>query len=205
MKLFFAPGACSLSPHIALREAGLAHELVRVDFATKTTSDGRNFLEINTKGYVPALELDDGQLLTEGPAIVQYIADLAPQTGLAPANGTTDRYRLQEWLNFISTEIHKTFGPLFRPTTPSEIKDAARAQLGVRLTWVSQQLAAKPYLTGETFTIADGYLYTVLRWGRMTGVDVAQWPNLAAFVERVGARPAVAAANEAEKASRAKV
>ena len=200
MKLYFSPNACSLSPHIALREAGLAFDLVRVDLGKHQLPDGSDFLAINPKGYVPLLELDDGQLLSEGPAIVQYIADQKPAAGLAPANGTFERYRLQEWLTFINSEIHKGFGPLFKPTTPEEYKTIARASLSARLGFVAQHLASNDYLLGQQFSVADGYLFTVLRWGQWTGVDIAQWPSLIAFVDRVGARPAVKAALAAESA-----
>jgi glutathione S-transferase len=201
MKLYFSPFACSLSPHIALREAGLDVELVRVDLqAHKLAADGSDFTPINPKGYVPVLELDDGTRLTEGPAIVQYIADLKPESGLAPKNGTIARYQLQEWLTFINSEIHKGFGPLFRPTTPEDYKATVRQNLGNRLGYVAALLEKQPYLTGAQFTVADGYLFTVLNWGQWTGIDIAQWPSLVAFQERIGSRPAVKAALAAEAA-----
>lgn len=200
MKLYFSPNACSLSPHIALREAGLDFDLVRVDLGKHQLPDGSDYLAINPKGYVPLLELDDGQRLSEGPAIVQYIADQKPAAGLAPANGTLERYRLQEWLTFINSEIHKGFGPLFKPTTPEEYKTIARANLSARLGFVAKHLAVNDYLLGQQFSVADGYLFTVLRWGQWTGVDIAQWPSLIAFLDRVGARPAVKAALAAESA-----
>lgn len=202
MKLYFAPGACSLSPHIALREADLPFELVKTDLRSKATSDGTDYLKLNPKGYVPALLLDDGSLLTEGPAIVQYVADLAPQKQLAPANGSMARYRLQEWLAFISTELHKAFSPLFDPSTPAEGKQAALDRLSRRLTWLAEQVGDQDYLLGQHFTVADGYLFTVLNWSRFVGLDLSRWPNLVAYVERVRARPAVHAALEAEKAMR---
>ncbi len=198
MKLFFSPGACSLSPHIALLEAGLPVELVKVDLKTKQMADGGDFTAINPKGYVPTVQLDSGEVLTEGPAIVQYIADQKPESGLAPANGTMARYRLQEWLTFINSELHKTFGALFNPTAPAETKDAAKALLAKRFEYVVSQLQGKDYLTGSQFTVADGYLFTVINWSQWVGIDLAQWPVLAAFHARVAARPAVQAALCAE-------
>jgi glutathione S-transferase len=167
MKLFYSLGACSLSPHIALQEAGLPVELVRVDLVTKQTSDGSDFLAINPKAYVPVLQLDDGEFLTEGPAIVQYIADLVPQSGLAPASGTMARYRLQEWLNFISSEVHKAFGPLFKRTTPDETRQTVIATLEKRFAFLDDRLRGQPFLMGETFTVADGYLFTILKWAKL--------------------------------------
>ena len=200
MKLYFSPGTCSLSPHIALREAGLTIELVPVNIKTHKLSDGSDYFTINPKGSVPVLELDDGKRLTEGPAIVQYIADQAPQTNLAPANGTWERYRLQEWLNFITSELHKGFSPLFNPKSPEEAKTLARDKLNERLKWVDEQLQGKSYLMGETFTVADGYLFTVAGWGKFVGVDLAPLTQLSAFMTRVAARPAVQAALKAEGA-----
>ena len=190
-KLYYSPGACSLSPHIALREAGLPFQLVMASTKTKKLADGADFTAINPKGQVPVLEFDDGQRLTEGPVIVQWIADQAPASGLAPAAGSMARYRLMEWLNFITSELHKGFSPLFNPATPDEAKSLSRAKLGERLAWVDQQLAGKPYLTGDGFTVADGYLFTVAGWGRHVGVDIAPLANLSAFMARVAARPAV--------------
>jgi glutathione S-transferase len=202
MKLYYSPAACSFSPHIALREAGLDFDLVKVDLKTgKIAADGSDFTTINPKGYVPALELDDGSILTEGPAIVQYIADLKPEAGLAPKAGTFDRYRLQEWLGFINSEIHKGFGPLFNPKTPDETKATARENLSKRLAFVAEHLAKHDFLLGKQFSVADGYLFTTLNWGQWTGVDIAQWPALVAFQERVGSRPGVQAARAAEKAA----
>jgi len=201
MKLYFSPGTCSFSPHIALREAGIDVELVKVDLKSrKLVSDGSDFTKINPKGYVPVLELDDGSRLTEGPAIVQYIADLKPESGLAPKYGTFERYRLQEWLGFINSEIHKGFGPLFKPTTPEDYKAIARENLLNRLAFVAEHLARNDFLLGKQFSVADGYLFTVLGWGQWTGIDIAQWPSLAAFQERVGSRPSVKAARAAEAA-----
>ncbi|MDR1936360.1 MAG: glutathione transferase GstA [Candidatus Accumulibacter sp.] len=202
MKLYFSPGACSFSPHIALREAGLAFELVKVDLKTgKIAADGSDFARINPKGYVPALELDDGKLLTEGPAIVQYIADQKPESGLAPKAGTFERYRLQEWLGFINSEIHKGFGPLFNPATPEDYKAAARENLARRLSFVAGHLEQDDFLLGQQFSVADAYLYTVLNWTQWTGIDLSRWPSLAAFQERVGGRPSVKAARAAEAAA----
>ena len=201
MKLYISPSSCSLSPHIALREAGLDFELIRVDLKTHTlVSDGSDFTLINPKGYVPVLELDDGSRLTEGTAIVQYIADLNPAAGLAPQAGTLELYRLQEWLGFINSEIHKGFGPLFKPNTPEAYKTIARQNLTQRLAYVAEQLAARDYLMGAQFTVADAYLFTVLNWGQWTGVDIAQWPALAAFQARVAGRSAVREALAAEAA-----
>jgi len=198
MKLYISPGACSLSPHIVAREAGIPIDLVRTDLKAKTTEKGSNFLEINAKGYVPTLELDDGQRLTEGPAIVQYLADLRPQSGLAPPAGSMDRYRLQEWLNFISTELHKGFSPLFNAAMPEEAKKIARDRLFQRLSWLDKQLEGKDYLMGSSFTAADAYAFTVLNWTRPQKIDLSAWPNLKAYVDRVAKRPAVQAALKAE-------
>jgi len=197
-KLYYSPGACSLSPHIVLREAGLPFSLVLASTKTKKLADGSDYLAINSKGYVPLLELDDGQRLSEGPAIVQYIADQAPATGLAPAAGTMARYRLMEWLNFITSELHKGFSPLFTPGMPDEAKAMAQKKLGERLAWVDGQLAGKDYLMGDTFTVADAYLFTVAGWGKYVGVDISGQQNLSAYMGRVAARPAVQEALKAE-------
>jgi glutathione S-transferase len=202
MKLYLMPGACSLSPHIVLRELGLDFEPVVVK-RDKSTSNGRNFLEVSPNGYVPALELDDGHVLTEGPAIVQYLADQKPDAGLAPANGTWARYDLQSTLNFISTEIHKTFSPLFSPTTTDDARKAQLDKLTLRLGVIAPRLEGKQYLFGDAFTVADAYLFTVLTWSRYVNFDLSAWPSVVAFMERVSARPAVQAALEAEKALRA--
>ena len=199
MKLYFSPGACSLSPHIALLESGLPFTLELASTKTHQLKDGTDFYTINPLGYVPVLELDNGQRLREGPAIEQYIADQAPASKLAPANGTWERYQLQEWLTFIGTEIHKTFSPLFNPNMPDAAKDMFRAQILKRLTWVDSQLAGKDYLTGAQFTVADGYLFTVCGWTKFVGVDVSGLANLGKFLERVGARPAVQKAIADEK------
>ncbi len=198
MKLYYSPGACSLSPHIVMREAGIPVQLVKVDLAAKKTEDGTDFRTINSKGYVPTLELPDGQRLTEGPAIVQYLADQAPARGLAPASGTIERYRLQEWLNFISTELHKQFSPLFDPACESALKARQIERLGGRFDWISKQLGNRDYLMGSTFTVADAYLFTVLSWSRHVGIDLAKWPVLSAYVARVGQRPQVREALKAE-------
>ena len=198
MKLYYSPGACSLSPHIALHEAGLAHTPVLASTKSKKLQDGTDFFTINELGYVPVLELDNGERLREGPVIVQYIADQAPEKNLAPANGTLERYRLQEWLNFIGTELHKGFGPLFNPATPEEYKTIARNQLLKRLQWVDSKLADKPYLMGAQFTVADGYLFTVTNWAGLVGLDISGLAHLAAYRARVGARPGVQAAMKAE-------
>ncbi|XYI03616.1 glutathione transferase GstA [Sorangium sp. So ce1128] len=199
MKLYFSPGACSLSPHIVLREAGLEFDLEQVHLGTKKTKSGADFTLINPKGYVPALEIEGGEVLTEGPAIVQYIADQKPESGLAPPAGTLGRYRLQEWLNFISTELHKQFSPLFNPKTPEEQKSAAREYVGRRFAHVAPRLEGAPYLMGEQFTVADAYLFTVLTWTKFAKIDLGPWPALAQYKERVGARPAVEAALAAEQ------
>lgn len=198
MKLYYSPGACSLSPHIVLREAGLSFELEKVDIRGKKTESGKDFTTINPKGYVPALELDDGSLLTEGPAIVQYLADKAPQTKLAPANGTLERYRLQEWLTFIGTELHKNFSPLFNPSYPEDMKKTVRENIGKRFDFLRPTLEKGPFLMGEQFTVADAYLFTVVGWTRWTQIDLGQWPWLAAYQARVAERPQVMEALKAE-------
>ena len=198
MKLYYSPGACSLSPHIALQEAGLAYTPVLASTKSHKLQDGTDYYTINALGYVPVLELDNGERLREGPAIVQYIADQVPDKQLAPANGTLARYRLQEWLTFIGTELHKGFSPLFNPATPEEYKPVVRERLLQRLQWVDSQLAGKQYLMGDQFTVADGYLFTVTNWTQPTNLDISGLANLAAYRERVGARPAVQAAMKAE-------
>ena len=198
MKLYYSPGACSLSPHIALQEAGLAYTPVLASTKSHKLQDGTDYYTINALGYVPVLELDNGERLREGPAIVQYIADQVPDKQLAPANGTLARYRLQEWLTFIGTELHKGFSPLFNPATPDDYKPLVRERLLQRLQWVDGQLAGKQYLMGDQFTVADGYLFTVTNWTQPTKLDISDLANLAAYRERVGARPAVQAAMKAE-------
>ena len=198
MKLFFSPGACSLSPRIALLEAGIAFTTEQVDLKTHQLADGGDFAAINSKGSVPVLQLDNGEYLTEGPAIVQYIADQKPESGLAPIAGTMARYRLQEMLNFITTEIHKGFAPLFDETLSADAKQNFKDKLGKRFDWLTKQLEGKSYLMGDTFTVADGYLFTVLNWGQWVGIDIAKWPVLVAFQARVSARPKVQEALKAE-------
>jgi glutathione S-transferase len=198
MKLYYSPAACSLSPHIAAREAGLPIDLVRVDLDTHKTADGTDFRTINPKGYVPFLALDDGTTLSEGPAIVQYLADRVPASGLAPAAGTPERYRLQEWLNYLSTEIHKAMGSLFDGKMPDEYKAVIKERVGKRFDFLTGALAGKSYLMGDRFTVADGYLFTLLGWTKWLGIDLAHWPTLAQYAARVGARPKVAEALRAE-------
>jgi len=198
MKLYFSPGACSLSPHIVLREAGLDFDTEKVNLADKKTASGGDFRGINPKGYVPALQLDNGEVLTEGPAIVQYLADLVPGKQLAPAAGSMERYRLMEWLNFISTELHKGFSPLFKPAMPEQAKQLARDTLAARLDLVEKQLQTLDYLTGSTFSVADAYLFTVLNWAGHVKLDLGRWPAVQGYLQRVAARPAVKAAMTAE-------
>ena len=198
MKLYYSPGACSLSPHIVLEEAGLPYEPVLASTKTHKLQDGTDYYTINPKGYVPLLELDDGQRLTEGPAIVQYLADLVPGKNLAPANGTMARYRLQEWLNFITSELHKGIGGMFNPAMPEEGKAVMRARATDRLKWVDNQLAGKAYVMGDTFSVADAYLFTVARWSKLVGIDISGMTELTAYLDRVAARPAVQAAMKAE-------
>mgnify|MGYP001599605792 CR=1 FL=1 len=198
MKLYYSPGACSLSPHIVLHEAGLKHEAIMTSTKSHKLQDGTDFYSINPLGYVPFLVLDSGATLHEGPAIVQYLADQAPEKNLAPANGTMARYHLQEWLNFISTEVHKGFGPLFNLATPEDYKPAVKASLIKRLTWVDEQLSNKSYLMGDQFTVADAYLFTVTNWAQFVGLDISELKHLQSYRERVLARPAVQAAMKAE-------
>ena len=198
MKLYFSNGACSLAPHIALREAGLPFDLVRASTKTHQLDDGTDFYTINQKGSVPVLELDSGERLTEGPAIVQYIADQVPDKHLAPANGTLPRYRLQEWLNFITSELHKSYAPLFRPTTPEEYKVITKDGLLKKYDMVDGWLAGKSYTMGEQFSVADAYLFTVTSWAPHVGLDLSVYKNLAGFMDRMRARPAVLEALKAE-------
>jgi glutathione S-transferase len=198
MKLYYSPGVCSLSPHIVLRESGLPFTPVLASTKTHKLADGTDYYTINPKGYVPLLELDNGERLTEGPVIVQYIADQVPDKKLVPPAGTMARYRVMEWLNFITSEVHKGFSPLFNPAFPEEGKAIYRAKVKDRLTWVDQQLEGKSYLMGEDFTVADPYLFTVVGWGKHVGVDIADLKNLSAYVARVAARPAVQEAMKAE-------
>lgn len=198
MKLYYAPGACSLSPHIVARELGIPVELKKVNTKDKAIDGGGDFWQVNPKGYVPTLELDSGERLTEGPAIVQYLADQKPEAGLAPKNGTLERYRLQEWLNFLTSEIHKQFSPLFKPNTPEDYKKIAKENLGTRFDWLDKQLAGKDYLTGKQFTVADAYLFVLTNWTKPTQIDLGRWPNLQAFNKRVAARPKVKEAMQEE-------
>jgi glutathione S-transferase len=198
MKLYFSPGACSLSPHIALREAGLSFDLVQVDLRSKEIKTGGDFRAVNGKGMVPVLELDNGDRLTEGPAIVQYVADRNPASGLAPPAGTIERYHVMEWLNFITSELHKNFTPLFKPNTPEDYKKIARDTLAERYGFVDAKLAGKQYLMGERFTVADAYAFTITNWTRIQKIDLAPWPNVAGYMERVRARPKVEEAMKAE-------
>ncbi|WP_166362595.1 glutathione transferase GstA [Pseudomonas akapageensis] len=198
MKLYYSPGACSLSPHIVLCELGLPHETEKVDLKSHTTAGGADFYGINPKGYIPVLQMDNGERLTEGPAIVQFLADQKPAAGLLPAAGTLERARVQEWLNFIGTELHKNFSPLFNPTTPDETKASAIAAIGRRLEFIDKSLGGKDYLTGNQFTVADAYLFTIVNWTGHMGIDLAPYTTVAAFQKRVGARPAVQQALKAE-------
>jgi len=198
MKLYYSPGACSLASHIVAEEAGLKFQLEKVDLRAKTTADGKDFTAVNPKGYVPALVLDDGEVLTEGPAVVQYLADRKPAVGLAPAAGTLARYHLQEMLNYIGGELHKNYGPLFNPATPQALRDEKVAALQKRYMLIEQQLRGRSFLFGEQFTAADAYLFTVTNWAGKLKVDLSAFPNLLAFQQRVLARPAVQAAMKAE-------
>ena len=198
MKLYFSPGACSLSPHIVCREAGLAVELVKVDLRTKQTEHGDDYFQINPNGYVPALVLDDGSILTEGPAIIQYLADQVPDKRLAPPNGTMERYRLQSLLNFITAELHKSMGVFFNPNASAEWKEAVTALLQRRLGYVNDLLAQHPYALGEDFTVADAYLFTILSWSKPLKIDLSPWPRLGDYLDRIAARPAVQEARRAE-------
>jgi glutathione S-transferase len=198
MKLYFSPGACSLSPHIVANEAGIPLALVKVDTQTKTIARDGDFWEINAKGYVPALELDDGQLLTEGPAIVQYLADLAPAAGLAPANGSFERVRLQETLNYLTSEIHKAYSPLFKDDVLPPVREERLEYLKRRYALIEKQLEGRNYLFGDRFTVADAYLFTLTRWARIVKLDLSGYTNLEAFQKRVGSRKAVIAALRAE-------
>ncbi|HET7779656.1 MAG TPA: glutathione transferase GstA [Nevskia sp.] len=202
MKLYFSPDACSLSPHIVLRELGLPFTLEKVDQKTKKTATGADFLRINPKGYVPVLELDDGQRLTEGPAIVQYLADRKPDAKLAPANGTFERARLQEWLNFISSEIHKSFSSLFNASMPDAAKVIYKEKLAERFALVDATLAKRDYLLGPNPSVADVYLFVVTRWSNKFGIDLGRWPALAKFMDRMAERASVKAALDAESQAR---
>lgn len=198
MKLYYFAGACSLSPHIVLLEAGLPYTLVKVDAKAKKTENGSDYLAVNSKGAVPALQLDDGRVLTEGPAIVQYLADLKPESGLAPRAGTFERYQLMEILNFITSEVHKSFSPLFNPASSADMKEAAVSTLSKKFDWLTGFLDKKPYLMGNTFTVADAYLFTVLNWTGHVKIDLGKWPVLSEFKNRVAKRPKVIEAMKEE-------
>ncbi|SFS12981.1 glutathione S-transferase [Dyella sp. OK004] len=198
MKLYYAAGACSLSPHIVALEAGIPVELEKVDNKTKRTASDQDYWQINPKGYVPALALDNGELLTEGPAIVQYLADLKPESALAPANGTSARYRLQEMLGYINSELHKSYSPLFKPETPDVVREERKEYLRKRYRLLEQRLAKHPWLIGDHFTVADAYLFTVTNWAKHVALDLSEFPALLDFQQRVAARPTVQAALEAE-------
>lgn len=198
MKLYYAPGACSLAPHIALREAGLSFKLEKVDLASKQTENGEDYTKVNPNGYVPALKLDNGEILSEVAVLLQYIADEKPNSKLAPELGSIERYRLMEWLNFIATEIHKTLGALFNPSITPEWKDSQLAVFAKRCDSLAEQLDDKQYLLGDSFTIADAYLFTALSWTRFHKVDMSKWPTLMDYMTRVAGRPAVTEAMQKE-------
>jgi len=198
MKLYYSPGACSLSPHIVANEAGLAIDLEKVNLAEHKTESGQDYMAVNPKGYVPALRLDDGSVLTEGPAIVQYLADQKPASGLAPAAGTIDRYRLQEWLNFIGTELHKSFSPLFNKASSDDVKNTAKTSINKRLGYLNDQLASRQYLMGGNFTVADAYAFTIVNWTNFVGIDLKPYPNVGAYMGLVAARPKVQETLKAE-------
>lgn len=198
MKLYYTPGACSLAPHIVAREAGLPISLEKVDLSKHVTEGGQDFRAINPKGYVPAVAMQDGSVLTEAAAIIQYLADQKPDAKLAPANGTTERYRLIEWITFISSEIHKGFGPLWNPTTPDSVKTATKERLASRFAYLDELLGQQPFLMGDTFTIADAYLFTVVNWTNFHAIDISSFKNLTAFQTRVASRPKVQEAMTAE-------
>lgn len=198
MKLFLSPGACSRAVHITLHESGVAHQSERVDLRAHKTASGADYYQVNPKGYVPALVLDDGQLLTEVAVILQYVADRAPEKALAPANGTFERYRLQETLNFVATEVHKGFSPLFNPATPDAYRQIALDRLAKRFELLNEKLGSQPFLLGEQFTVADAYLFTVMSWATPLKIDLAPYPALGRFMARVAERPAVKATIAAE-------
>jgi glutathione S-transferase len=198
MKLYYAPGACSLSPHIVAREAGIPIELEKVDLGAKKTASGEDYRKINPKGYVPALKLDDGSVLTEGPVIVQYLADQKPDSGLVPKAASKERYRMQEWLGFINSEIHKGWSPLWNAKATPEMRQSALDKLNLRLDWLASELNGKQFVSGDRFSAADAYLFTVLNWAGPTKVDLSRWPSLQQFSARVAARPKVQEAMKAE-------
>jgi glutathione S-transferase len=198
MKLYYFPGACSLSPHIVLLEAGLPFTLAKIDSKTKKTESGADYLKVNSKGAVPALQFDDGRVLTEGPAIVQYLADLKPESGLAPRAGSFERYQLMEILNYLTSEVHRGFSPLFNPATSAELREATVTALAKKFDWLSGFLGSKTFLLGNTFTVADAYLFTLLNWTGFVKIDLGKWPVLAAYQARVAKRPKVQEALKAE-------
>jgi glutathione S-transferase len=198
MKLFYSPGACSLSPHIVLNELDLPYTAEKVDLKTHTTAGGADFYTLNAKGYVPALQLDNGEVLTEGPAIIQYLADQKPQANLLPPAGSLERARVQEWLNFIGTEVHKTLAALFNPNITPEAKSKTLDTFGKRLGFVEKALQGKDYLTGKQFSVADAYLFTIVNWAPMLGIDLSPWPTVVQFQKRVASRPAVQKTLKAE-------
>jgi glutathione S-transferase len=198
MQLYFSPGACSLASHITLRELGLPFDLKRADIKTKKLADGSDFLAVNSKGAVPALRLDDGQVLTEGVVIMQFLADQKPDAGLVPRHGTIERYHVLEWLNYLTSEVHKSFSPLFNPNASAEVKAYTQANLEKKLDWTNAQLGSRKYLGGDAFTIADAYLFTLINWTFFVGIDLGKWPALKEFHARVAARPAVRDALDAE-------
>jgi glutathione S-transferase len=198
MNLYYFAGACSLSPHIVALEAGVAVTMVKINPKTKKTESGADYFAVNSKGAVPALELDDGRVLTEGPAIVQYLADLKPESGLAPRAGTFERYQLMEILNYLTSEVHKSFSPLFNPASSAELKETFAATLAKKFDWLSSFLANKPFLLGNTFTAADAYLFTLLGWTGHVKIDLDKWPILAEYKSRIGKRPKVIEAMKAE-------
>lgn len=202
MKLYFSPGACSLSPNIVAREAGLALELVKVDLGAKKIHAEGDFFAVNPKGYVPALQLEDGSVLTEVPAVLQYLSDRKPDSGLVPAAGTAERYRMQEMLGYINSEIHKAYSPLFNPATPAATVDERKAYLKKRYKLIDERLAGRQYLFGDKFSAADAYLFTITNWASMVKVDLSEYANIAAFQKRVSARPAVQEAMRSEKQER---
>lgn len=204
MKLYVSAGTCSQAPHIVAREAGIPLELIPVDLATRTYGNGRNYLDVNANGYVPALEIDSGTVLTEGPAIMQYLADLKPESGLAPANGTLPRYQLQQWLNFVTSEVHKGYSPLFNPATPAAYREIALDTLRKRYAVIEQALSAGEYLGGGQFGLADAYLFVVTGWAGHVGLDLSSFPKLQAWRKRVAERPAVREALRSEAALVAK-
>lgn len=198
MKLYYAPGACSLAPHIALREAGVRFDLVKVDLAAKKTESGADFLAVNSKGQVPTLELDNGEVLTEGAVILQYVADQAPAAKLMPVAGSKERYRLAEWLNYIATELHKGFGPLWKPTTPAEYKTIVKDNLAKQFAYLDKTLAGRDFIAGSSFSVADAYLFTILNWSRFHQIDLAKYANVQAFMDRIAGREQVHQALGAE-------